>query len=182
MLLNICDKHKLLTEKGRLSISFPKVWDLIDKFKERCKPKGWNTYQNEDLIEAENEYHRFVWVNHLYPNTFKRVVLDKLWNLCAVREGGSYRTMSLSYLTWVLPETPSRTILQMFDDSLTLSKRVALYDLSGAYAGNMACLKVNETESVVLQEFERFLISEYGIKLAPMSKLRAASKQSASPQ
>ena len=175
-LLDRCDKHKLLTEKVEFPISLPKVWDLIDKFKEHCKPKGWNAYQNEDLIEAENEYHKFVWVNHLYPNTFKRVVLDKLWNLCAVREGVSYRKLSLSYLAWVLPETPSRSIWRAFDDSPSLSTRVSLYDLSEAYAGNMACSKINETESVVLQEFERFLRSEYGIKFSPPSKLRASSK------
>ncbi len=155
---------------------FPKMWELIDKFKECCRLKGWSTFDNEDLIKAENEYHRLIWVNHLHINTFKRVVLNHLWNLHAIREGVSYRTVRLSYMAWILPETPSESILQTFEESQTLSRKVALYDLSRAYEAHYTCMRKNETESAVLREFEQFLNTEYGIGLEPFSKSRTISR------
>ena len=64
------------------------------------------------------------------------------------------------------------SIWQMVKEAPNLSRTVALYDLSGAYSKEPTCLKLNETKSVVLQEFERFLNAEYGIKLTPLTKLR----------
>lgn len=141
-----------------------KTWDFIDKFKELCRSKGWNAYENDDVIEAENEYHKFIWVNHLHVNTFKRVVMNPL---CPIREGNSYRMVRLSCMAWVLSETPPMSIWQTVKEAPSLSRRVALYDLSSAYEEKPTCSKLNGTQSVVLQEFERFLNVECGIKLTP---------------
>lgn len=46
-----------------------------------------------------------------------------------------------------------------------------LIDLDQAYAVRGICLKLNETDSVVFQEFERFLNREYKIELRPIYKL-----------
>jgi len=144
----------------------PNVWDLIDRFMECCRSKRWNVYKNEDLIDAENEYHKFIWVHHLHPSTFKRVVLNPL---CPIREGASYRIVRVSYTAWILPETPSKSIWQMVKEAPNLSRTVALYDLSWAYREKPMCLKLNETESTVLQEFERFLNAEYGIRFGALT-------------
>jgi len=141
-----------------------KIWGLIDNFKEYCnKSKGWNVCENDDLIEAENEYHKFIWINHLHPNTFKRVVRN---HLCSVQEGVSYRTVRISYMAWVLPEAPSESTTRIIAEEPLLSRKIAMYDLSEAYAGRPICLKLNETKSVVFHEFERFLSIEYQIKLS----------------
>jgi len=55
------------------------------------------------------------------------------------------------------------------------SRKVALYDLNQAYRGELTCLKLNETGSLVFQEFERFLNAEYGIKLTPLTTSRRLS-------
>ena len=149
--------------------ALPKVWDLIGEFKEGCNTKGWKAYPYDDLIETEEEYHRFLWLHHLHPHTFKKIVMNPL---CSVREELSYRTVRLTYIAWVLPETPPTSIWQTVEEEAGLSGRVALYDLSCAYSGKSTCLKLNETKSVVLQEFERFLDTEYGIKLTSASPAR----------
>lgn len=40
-----------------------KVWDLIFTFEEYCKSKGWKAHEDSDLIEAEGECLKCVWVN-----------------------------------------------------------------------------------------------------------------------
>ena len=143
-----------------------KVWDLISTFEECCRSKGWKAYENSDLIEAENECLKFIWVNHLHPETFKRVATAPLY---AIREGISYRMVRISCMAWVLLETPSASICRMVRDTPSLSRRVAVYDLSRAHKEKPKCLRLNETESVVLQEFEWFLNAEYGIRLVPLT-------------
>jgi len=144
------------------AVFFPKVWDLICRFKEYCRPKGWNVYENEDLIEVENQYHGLIWVSRLHPSTFKSVVTKPL---CPIQEGISYRTVRLAYMAWVLPQTPSTIIWELVKEAPSLSRRIALYDLSQIYRGKSTCLKMNKTRSIVLQEFERFLNEKYGVNL-----------------
>ena len=79
----------------------------------------------------------------------------------------SYKTVKVSYMTWILNETPSIGIWKIVKETSGYSKNVALYDLSEAFRGRLICLKLNETESPVLEEFEMFLNREYGIKLKP---------------
>lgn len=142
--------------------ALPKIWDFIEEFKERCRTKGWKTYPYDDLIETEKEYHRFLWLHNLHPYTFKKVVMNPQ---CSIRDDPSFRTVRLTYMAWVLPEALSASIWRMVRENARLLRRVALYDLSCAYNGKSTCLKLNETKSAVLQEFERFLDAEYGIKL-----------------
>ncbi len=72
-------------------------------------------------------------------------------------------------MAWVLPETPLVSIWQMVRNTPNLSRKVALYDLSQAYKEKPTCPRLNKTESVVLQEFERLLNTEYGIRLTPFT-------------
>jgi len=157
-----------------------RVWSLIDDFKEYCsKSKGWNVCKDEDLIEAENEYHQLIWINHLHPSTFKSVVENPL---CSFREGVSYRTIRLSYMAWVLPKTPPESITKIVAEEPRLSKRVAIYDLSEAYSGRPICLRLNETKSVVFHEFEKFLSMAYDVRLWPMYKLPPLPPEFVPPQ
>ncbi|HEY4674427.1 MAG TPA: hypothetical protein VIH48_00060 [Candidatus Bathyarchaeia archaeon] len=145
----------------------PKAWDLIARFADDCKLHGWKVYENEDVIEAENEFHKFIWVNRLQISTFKCIVANPL---CALCEGASYRIVRLSYVAWVLPGAPWKSTMQIVKETPGLSSKVALYDLSWWYKGAPLCLSLNKTESRVFQEFERFLNAEYGIKPVPFSK------------
>jgi len=156
-------------EKVQLSMTaFPKVWEIIDRFKSLCKSRGWRVCEYEDLVEAEGEYHSFVWAQKVYINTFRRVVAN---SQCSIREGISCRTVNVSYMAWVLQESPPESAIRMVAEEPRLSKRIATYDLSEAYAGRPLCLKQNETKSVVFQEFEKFLNMEYDIKIQPIYKL-----------
>lgn len=79
----------------------------------------------------------------------------------------SYKTVQPSYMTWILDETPSPMVWKLVKETPSFSKKVALYDLSEAFRGRLNCLKLNETQTLVLEEFEIFLNREYGIKLKP---------------
>jgi len=70
-------------------------------------------------------------------------------------------------MVWILNETPSPIVWKLIKETPCLSKKVALYDLSEAFRGEINCLKLNETGTTVLKEFEMFLNREYGIKLKP---------------
>ena len=70
-------------------------------------------------------------------------------------------------MAWILNETPSPMVWKLVKETPCLSKKVAIYDLSEAFGGELNCLKLNQTENPVLREFEGFLNIEYGIKFKP---------------
>ena len=151
------------------------IWDYIDKFKNHCyKSKNWKVYEGEDLIQVKNKFHKFVWIQHVRPFTFESMITNPL---CAIREGVSYRTVRISFMAWVLPQPPAAAVLRLFEENPDISKWVALYDLSRISKDLPACSKLNETKSVVFQEFERFLSNCYGIELEPSLKLRTTDHQ-----
>lgn len=148
--------------------AFPRVWVFIDNFKCRCRSRGWRAFEYEDLVEAEGEYHSFIWVRKAYIKTFKKIVMK---SQCSIREGISYRMVDVSYMAWVLPETPSESIARTVAEEPRLLRRIAIYDLSEVYAGRPVCSKLNETRSMVFHEFEKFLGIEYDIEFQPIYKL-----------
>ena len=144
-----------------------KVWNLLDEFKGYCKLKAWNIHEKGDIIEAENEYHRFIWTKHLFPNTFRRVITHQLY---PIQEGVYGRKVRISYIAWLLLENPSISIWRMISEMPGITKRVAIYNVSSTLTGRRECQKLNETGSVVFAEFERFLRTEYGMKFKPIKK------------
>jgi len=45
-----------------------KAWDILRKFKELCKFRGWKTSENEDWVEVGNEYHSFLLTRNIHPS------------------------------------------------------------------------------------------------------------------
>jgi hypothetical protein len=149
-------------------MTIPRVWELIGHFKDECHLKGWKTSKDEDWIKVDDEYHNFLWARSIHPSTFKRIVSACK---CAIRHGVSYRVVKVTYTAWLFPESPSEVLVQTVANDPELSRRIAIYDLSNVYAGESVCLKLNETESKVFQEFENFLEKKWGVKLKPVFSL-----------
>ncbi len=143
----------------------PKVWDLLKRFKETCRRRGWKTSDYEDIVKIDDEYHNFIGTRTIHPSTFKRIVTNKKR---AVPEGKSYRIIDVSYTAWVFQQPPSEQLVETLIVNSELSKRTALYDLSGLYQGKPLCLKLNETGSLVFDEFEKFLTKAYGVETKPL--------------
>lgn len=76
----------------------------------------------------------------------------------------SYRTVSVSYMAWILNETLRPMVWKLVKETPCISKRVAIYTLNKAFIGMPKCLKLNETQSTVFDEFEKFLAREYEIE------------------
>ena len=152
-----------------------KISKCIDRFKEYChKSKKWTVYEGEDLVQVGNSYHKFAWVRSVQPTTFQSIVMNPI---SAIRQGVMYRIVKISFMAWVLPETPSATILELFEENPTFLKWVALYDF-GRISGDLPCCsRLNETKSVVFQEFERFLGNCYGIEFEPLFKAETVDHQ-----
>lgn len=121
--------------------------------------------EHEDIVEVVDQYHLFIWAWRVNPCTFEKIVSGPL--TCGVREGVSYRVVHVSYLAWTLPQSPPENATRLVMERDDLSKKIAVYDLSQAYAGEPICLKLNETNSIVFEEFEKFLNIEYGLELRP---------------
>jgi len=143
-------------------LTVPKVWELLEDFKNKCKSKGWETSEYGDWIKKGDKYHNFLWTRTIYTSTFEKVATGRR---CAIREGLSYQIVDISYTAWVFPKAPPKELMRMVSENSELSKRIAIYDLSGAYAGKPVCLKLNETDSPVFQEFEKFLVEKCGVKV-----------------
>ena len=141
-----------------------KIWELLERFKNNCKSKGWKTSKNEDWVETENEYHNFVLVRSLHPSSFTRITSARR---CAVREGVSYKVVEVRYLAWLLSNAPDKSLWAVLSENPEMLERTAIYDLSPLLKGENFCLKINKTESPVFQEFEKFL-EQNGIQLKPI--------------
>ena len=157
-----------------MSSHIPKVWELLDRFKDQCQLKGWKTSEHEDWVKTEeDEYHNFLWIQTVHPSTFEKIAVN---HKCAIRKGVAYQVIDVSYTAWLFPKSPPKNLMQTFRENPELSRRTAIYDLSGAYAGNLLCLKLNETDSTVFREFERFLETELEVEVKPLHKLPALKR------
>ncbi|MEM2273026.1 MAG: hypothetical protein QXX56_02275 [Candidatus Bathyarchaeia archaeon] len=143
--------------------SIPVVWDLIRQFKHQCRLMGWWVSPYEDIVYAEGEYHNFLCARKVYPKTFKTIAFS---NLYPVRENDVfYRLVNVSYTAWIFQERPPEDIFAIIAVDRDMRKHIAIYDLSEAYSKGPICMKINETKSIVFQEFEKFLKNEYYIEL-----------------
>jgi hypothetical protein len=145
-----------------------RVSEILGKFKLRCVHLGWKTAESEDWVEMDDNYHNFLWARDVHPSSFKRIALDKK---CVVREGTSYRVVEASYTAWLFSQTPSEELAKTIYGNPSLSKSVALYDLSQVTKGKDICVRLNNTGSQVFQEFEKFLQSELNVRVKPLSPL-----------
>jgi hypothetical protein len=154
-----------------MNLPFPKVWTLIDSFKERCRLNGWETCENEDWVKTnDGEYHNFLWTQTIYPSTFERISSN---HRCAIRRGMSYEVVDMSYIAWVFQEKPPEFLIQKVKENPELSKKTAIFDLSYAYTDEALCRKLNETDSRVFREFEQFLEEEWDVKFETVDEMPA---------
>ncbi len=137
-----------------------KIWDLLNKFKDLCKGRGWKISQTEDWIETKNGYHNFLMPRDINPSSFEKIASK---SKCVIREGLSYHVVSPSYTAWLFSQTPPEEITKMVIENPDFSKRVAIYDLSAIAEGRKLCYKINKTNSPVFQEFETFVQNEFKI-------------------
>lgn len=143
----------------------PQVWELLKNFKDLCSRQGWKTSDYEDLVKMDGEYHDFIGTRTIHPSTFRRIAFNKRR---AVPDGKSYRNVDISFTAWVFQQQPSEQLIETLAVDQELSKKTALYDLSGAYQGKPLCLKLNETNSPVFDQFEKFLKETYGVTFKPL--------------
>ncbi len=147
----------------------PRVWDLLKSFKELCRHKGWKTSDYEDIVRMDDEYHDFIGTRTIHPSTFRRIVSKRKR---AIPEGESYRIIDVSYSAWVFQRPPSEKLVETLTMDSELAKKIALYDLSETYQGKPFCLKLNKTDSLVFDEFEKFLKETYGVETRPFYEPR----------
>ena len=152
-----------------MNLPIPKVWKLLDIFKGQCQLRGWKISEHEDWIKTgDDEYHNFLWIQTVHPSTFEKIAVN---HKCAIRKGVSYQVIDVSYTAWLFPQSPPENLIQTVKENPELSRRTAIYDLSWAYSGKPRCLRLNETDSMVFKEFEKFLEEELGIKVKPVHKM-----------
>ncbi len=143
----------------------PKVWDILKDFKESCHRKGWKVSGYEDIVRIDDEYHNIIATRSIHPSTFKRIASSRKRS---VPEGKSYRIIDIDYTAWLFQQQPSEQLVEALTINSELSKKTALYDLSEIYHGKPLCLKVNQTNSPVFDEFEKFLKENYGVETRPL--------------
>jgi hypothetical protein len=149
-------------------MKMPKLWEIVQQFKESCRGRGWETSESEDWISIDGQYHNFLWTRDIHPSSFRKIATS---GKCVICQGLSYRVVDSSCTAWLFSETPSEALVKTVLENQELSNRVALYDLSPILEGKNTCIKLNHTESPVFQEFESFLRNEMKVKLKPLSPL-----------
>lgn len=152
-----------------MNLSLPKIWNIIDTFKERCRLNGWKTSENEDWIKTNNgKYHNFLWIQTIYPSTFEKIITN---HKCGIRRSTSYEVVDVSYTAWLFKESPPEFIISRVKNITEWSKNTAVFDFSCAYQGKNFCRKLNDTDSVIFREFESFLTDEWNLNLKDFNKI-----------
>ncbi len=150
-----------------------RIWEILRRFKDFCKFRGWKTSESEDWVEIDNKYHNFLWARDIHLSSFERIVSSRK---CVVHEGLSYRVVEASYTACLLIETPSEDLVHTVLENPDFSQRVALYDLSPIMEGKNLCVKLNYTDSPVFREFESFLKKEMKFKLKLISDSKTSTE------
>ncbi len=143
-----------------------KIWEIMTVFKSSCKNKGWKTSENEDWVEADDNYHNFLLAKEVPPSSFKRIALN---GKCVIREGLAYRVVKPSHTAWLFLKAPSETLLKTVFENPGFSSKMAFYDMSRLLEGRNVCIKMNHTGSQVFKEFENVLKNDLKIKLKTLS-------------
>jgi len=150
-------------------MAIPRVWDLVHYFKRECEARGWKASQHEDWVKVGNEYHNFLWTRTVRPATFKKIAEE---HKCAIKQGTSYNVVNVAYTAWLFSESPPEELLQMAEENPELFQKTAIYDLSCINSEKPACLRLNQTDSRVFQEFESFLEKKWGVEFKPVKELQ----------
>lgn len=155
-----------------MHLRMPRIWEILKDFKDLCKAKGWRISETEDWIAIGEEYHNFLCARNVTPHSFERIASG---HKCVVREELSYLVTEAAYTAWLFSETPSTDLVRVFSENPEFAKKIALYDLSPLMEGKNLCLKLNQTDSPVFQQFEDFLEKEFKATLEPMLEPEVAS-------
>lgn len=145
-----------------------KICEILTSFKRFCRIQGWRTSESEDWVELKNDYHNFLWTRNVTPSSFKTIISNRK---CVVRKGLSYSVVEPSHLAWLFSEVPSEDLVRTVLQNPDFSKRIAIFDFSPLLKGKNLCIKLNNTDSPVFQEFEVFLQTERKVKVEPLQSL-----------
>ena len=110
------------------STPLPPIWDLFSTFSEHHQSKAWKYYNNGTVVEANNEYHRFIWTRRLHLHTFKKLIQNPSCTVCIDK---TCKHTHSTYTAWILAEPPRADVwLYLIQDAPELLPHVAIYDLS----------------------------------------------------
>lgn len=153
----------------------PKIWEILTKFKQTCKVREWKTCESHDWVKTAEDYHNFLCVAEINTSSFRRIVSNRK---CVVREGVSYNVVEASYIAWLFSKRPSEDLVRAAISNPDFFTRTAIYDMSPILDGKRFCLKINNTDSTVFQEFEMFLQHELKVNFKPLPSIRGSKMAS----
>jgi len=149
-----------------------KICEILNSFKRFCRVQGWRTSESEDWVELNDDYHNFLWTRNVTPSSFKTIISNRK---CVVRKGLFYSVVEPSHLAWLFSEVPSEDLVRTVLQNPDFSKRIAIFDFSPLLEGKNLCIKLNNTDSPVFQEFEVFLQTELKVKVEPLQSFSDSS-------
>jgi len=152
-------------------VKISKIGEVLDNFKRFCRKRGWKTSESEDCVELNNGYHNFLWIKHVTNSCFKAIISNRK---CAIRKGLLYNVVEPSHLAWLFSEVPSDDLIRTVLQNPDFSRRIAIFDFSPMLEGKNLCVKLNNTDSPVFQEFETYLQNELKVKVKPFASLHVS--------
>lgn len=150
-----------------LNIGIPRVWELLEAFKDHCASKGWKVCNSEDWIKIDDKYHNFLWARDISPSAFKQISSNRK---CVVLENLSYSVVDACYTAWLFSESPPENLTKTLFCNQDFSKRIALYDLSQIFLSKPNIKRFNRTKSEAFKEFENFLENQLKARVSDYLK------------
>jgi len=158
------------------------IWEILTNFKRFCRLRGWKTSENEDWVELNEDYHNFLSTRNVTFTSFKAIISNRK---CVVQKGLFYTVVEPTHLAWLFSEVPSEDLFRTVLDNPDFSRRIAIFDLSPMLDGKNTCIKLNNTDSPVFQQFETFLRSDLKViveSFKPFSNSKISASNNVVPQ
>lgn len=140
------------------------VFSIIDEFMKKCKKLGWKIGEYRDFIKYKDKYYTFVWIRKSDKRIREILTSDRR----SIFEDGKYKVGRITYRALIFQDSPPKDIVQMIDNDLDLSKRIAIYDFTKLFGGKNVCETLNKTNNTVFSEFEKFLSRDLKVVLKPL--------------
>jgi hypothetical protein len=142
-----------------------KIPNYVERFLEHCGKMHWKVYKDQDLVQTENGFHKFIRVENPESHSLRQSLKNQT---ILIKDGACYRQVRSNFMALISYDQVSSALLKFSEENPQFVNSVAIFGLGETIKHSSVIFK-NQTKSEVFREFERFLVKTYQVKLQALN-------------